>query len=488
MYNTLINGLVLADRVFEAIELFKKVHRHKLCEPDQVMYGTVINGLCKVDHTSKALELLRFMEKGSFIPCVQHYSTIIDSLCKGRMVDDALQLFNEMTQKGVPVNRKRLQTVNRYGGERNLSELVNAFCKQGSVKDAELAVQAMIRLGLYPDLITYNALTDGYCLRGELDEARKVVDCMVEKDIVSASYLKLGAAVALGIKNIHVRPGSRVLYIGDRTCAVELSHLSDIVGMMGHVYAVGFDEIIERVPDLFGCLERRPNITLLNNVENLAYNARAILTRGGCFIAFIKHGFVEVCDAGDLSIEANENPGLLLDYLSECCSKPNTNDGGGGAWVNQQQSYGYNDGAWVNQQQPQGYQGGAWGNQQQPYGYQGGATLSAGVSAIARDILHFEKTSQAKEELLKMVVGKSLRVLIFDQDRYGRCVGDVYCNNIFVQERMLKKGLVWHYGAYDKRPELEKWEKDARAKRVGLWASANPEKPWEWRKNRRDNR
>lgn len=24
------------------------------------------------------------------------------------------------------------------------------------------------------------------------------------------------------------------------------------------------------------------------------------------------------------------------------------------------------------------------------------------------------------------------------------------------QERMLKKGLVWHYGAYDKRPELEK--------------------------------
>ena len=40
---------------------------------------------------------------------------------------------------------------------------------------------------------------------------------------------------------------------------------------------------------------------------------------------------------------------------------------------------------------------------------------------------------EAKEELLKMVVGKSLRVLIFDQDRYGRCVGDVYCNNIFVQ-------------------------------------------------------
>ncbi|XP_071706141.1 staphylococcal-like nuclease CAN2 isoform X2 [Rutidosis leptorrhynchoides] len=95
---------------------------------------------------------------------------------------------------------------------------------------------------------------------------------------------------------------------------------------------------------------------------------------------------------------------------------------------------------------------------------------------------------EAKEELSKMVAGFSLRVLIFDEDRYGRCVGDIYCNGVFVQERMLKKGLVWHYGAYDKRPELEKWEQDARAKRVGLWASAHPEKPWEWRKNRRENR
>ncbi|GJR84224.1 putative tetratricopeptide-like helical domain-containing protein, partial [Tanacetum coccineum] len=56
-YNTLINGLVLADRVFEAVELFKKLIRDKVCEPNQVMYGTVINGLCKVGHTSKALEL-----------------------------------------------------------------------------------------------------------------------------------------------------------------------------------------------------------------------------------------------------------------------------------------------------------------------------------------------------------------------------------------------------------------------------------------------
>lgn len=93
---------------------------------------------------------------------------------------------------------------------------------------------------------------------------------------------------------------------------------------------------------------------------------------------------------------------------------------------------------------------------------------------------------EAKEELTKVVEGKSLRVLIFDQDRYGRSVGDIYCNGIFVQEVMLKKGLAWHYNAYDKRPELEQWEKEARAKRVGLWAARNPEMPWEWRKQKRE--
>ncbi|XP_076953456.1 putative 38.1 kDa protein [Bidens hawaiensis] len=94
---------------------------------------------------------------------------------------------------------------------------------------------------------------------------------------------------------------------------------------------------------------------------------------------------------------------------------------------------------------------------------------------------------EAKDELVKIIEGKRLKILVFGEDRYGRFVGDVYCNGMFVQESLLKKGLAWHYTSYDKRPELEKWEKDARAKRVGLWGSSNPEMPWVWRKIRREN-
>ncbi|XP_071711447.1 staphylococcal-like nuclease CAN1 [Rutidosis leptorrhynchoides] len=93
---------------------------------------------------------------------------------------------------------------------------------------------------------------------------------------------------------------------------------------------------------------------------------------------------------------------------------------------------------------------------------------------------------EAKDELVKIIGGKCLTILIFDQDQYGRHVGDIYCNGIFVQESMLKKGLAWHYTFHDRRQELAKWEKDARAKRIGLWASSKPEKPWEWRKKQKE--
>lgn len=124
----------------------------------------------------------------------------------------------------------------------------------------------------------------------------------------------------------------------------------------------------------------------------------------------------------------------------------------------------------------------------------------------------------------------------------------------FYQEALLKKGCVWHYTQYDKRPTFaqvcisfihfpqtwtrlpihnfkvtgyggvttaapntnplyvdgsqdylttqgfiycqwlipggvdEQWEREAKAARVGLWAVVNPEKPWEYRKDKRDAR
>ena len=49
----------------------------------------------------------------------------------------------------------------------------------------------------------------------------------------------LAAAVIAGVDNIHIKPGAKVLYLGAAS-GTSVSHVSDIVGPQGAVYAVEF--------------------------------------------------------------------------------------------------------------------------------------------------------------------------------------------------------------------------------------------------------
>lgn len=48
---------------------------------------------------------------------------------------------------------------------------------------------------------------------------------------------KLGAGIAGGVRSIYMQPGSRVLYLGAAS-GTTVSHVSDLVGEKGMVYAV----------------------------------------------------------------------------------------------------------------------------------------------------------------------------------------------------------------------------------------------------------
>ncbi|XP_052138477.1 probable staphylococcal-like nuclease CAN3 [Oryza glaberrima] len=95
---------------------------------------------------------------------------------------------------------------------------------------------------------------------------------------------------------------------------------------------------------------------------------------------------------------------------------------------------------------------------------------------------------ESRNALVKLIGGKSVKIYVYDLDQFGRYVGDIYCNNLFIQEQMLKNGHAWHFKTYDKRPEFARWEREAKAANRGLWASGNPEKPWDWRRDQRNAR
>jgi rRNA 2'-O-methyltransferase fibrillarin len=68
---------------------------------------------------------------------------------------------------------------------------------------------------------------------------------------------KLAAAILGGVDNIHMKPGSKVLYLGAAS-GTTVSHVSDLVGPDGIVYAVEFSHRSGR--DLLNVAKKRTNI------------------------------------------------------------------------------------------------------------------------------------------------------------------------------------------------------------------------------------
>uniref|UniRef100_A0A0E0MBM2 TNase-like domain-containing protein n=1 Tax=Oryza punctata TaxID=4537 RepID=A0A0E0MBM2_ORYPU len=112
----------------------------------------------------------------------------------------------------------------------------------------------------------------------------------------------------------------------------------------------------------------------------------------------------------------------------------------------------------------------------------------AGYKGIDAPELKMPYGKESRNALVKLIGGKRVKIYVYGLDQFGRYVGDIYCNNVFIQEQMLKNGHAWHFKTYDKRPEFARWEREARAANRGLWASGNPEKPWDWRRDQRNAR
>ncbi len=40
---------------------------------------------------------------------------------------------------------------------------------------------------------------------------------------------------------------------------------------------------------------------------------------------------------------------------------------------------------------------------------------------------------ESKKALVKLIGGKSTTIYVYEQDQFERYVGDIYCNNVFIQ-------------------------------------------------------
>jgi endonuclease YncB( thermonuclease family) len=75
------------------------------------------------------------------------------------------------------------------------------------------------------------------------------------------------------------------------------------------------------------------------------------------------------------------------------------------------------------------------------------------------------------------------------KDRYGRHVGKIYAQEVYINLEMVKAGLAWHYKQYAKKDaDLATAEQEAREAKRGLWQSSTAIAPWTYRKTKKRKR
>jgi endonuclease YncB( thermonuclease family) len=94
---------------------------------------------------------------------------------------------------------------------------------------------------------------------------------------------------------------------------------------------------------------------------------------------------------------------------------------------------------------------------------------------------------ESKRALEEFAKDERVRVVVVDTDRYGRTVGEIYLDGVYLNAEMVRQGHAWAYTRYAKSTTIIERENEARKASRGLWALPESERdaPWIWRSERR---
>jgi len=117
------------------------------------------------------------------------------------------------------------------------------------------------------DALCTRNLVPGDAVYGEKRISTEEADgSKIEYRVWNPFRSKLAAAIIGGVENIWIKPGSKVLYLGAAS-GTSVSHVSDMIGPQGVVYAVEFSHRSGR--DLINVAKKRTNIVPI--VEDARY-------------------------------------------------------------------------------------------------------------------------------------------------------------------------------------------------------------------------
>ena len=94
--------------------------------------------------------------------------------------------------------------------------------------------------------------------------------------------------------------------------------------------------------------------------------------------------------------------------------------------------------------------------------------------------------SEATEALKEEILDRTVKVHIFNFDRYGRAITEIIANNYSVNLKLVMDGKCFVYRRYAKGMiEYFNAETSARSQKKGVHSTDDFIKPWDWRKLRK---
>ena len=94
--------------------------------------------------------------------------------------------------------------------------------------------------------------------------------------------------------------------------------------------------------------------------------------------------------------------------------------------------------------------------------------------------------SRSRRYVSDAVYGKTVQIEVTGNDKYGRTLGIITTpDGKNLNRNLIANGMAWVYAQYCTRTEctdMTRAEKEARTKKIGLWADKTPIAPWEFRR------
>ncbi|KAH0784562.1 hypothetical protein KY290_004160 [Solanum tuberosum] len=203
-YNTLIDGFFKAGKHDMALALYEEMQSNGV-EENEFLLDTFLNNLKKLGKMDEAEAIFMDMVSKGLSPDHVNYTSLMDGLFKTGKESDALQLVEEMKEKKIcfdtiacnvllngllGIGQYEVQSV--YAEIRKLglvpdiqtfNSLIDAYCKEGKLESAVKVWVEMKSSGIMPNSITCNILVKGLCEVGDIEKAMDLLT-----DVVSIGF------------------------------------------------------------------------------------------------------------------------------------------------------------------------------------------------------------------------------------------------------------------------------------------------------------